>query len=149
MNLTKPSFLNHWLKGLTLAAMLATAAATYAADPAGTWTWSTPGRNGGPDRVSTLTLKVDDTKLTGSVSAPGRDGQPVVSPIADGKVDGDKISFNLVRSYNGNSNTNAYNGTVTADAITGKLEFTRNGETQSRDWVAKRVTDTTTANAAK
>ncbi len=150
MKLTKPSFLNRWLKGLTLAAVLASSAATYAADPAGTWTWTTPGRNGGPDRVSTLTLKVDDAKLTGSVSAPGRDGQPVVTPIADGKVDGDKISFNLVRSYNGNSNTNAYTGTVSSDAITGKLEFTRNGETQLRDWVAKRATDgTTTTSAAK
>jgi hypothetical protein len=150
MKITKPSFLNRWLKGLTLAAVLA-AAAAYAGDPTGTWTWTSPGRNGGPDRVSNLTLKVDDTKVTGSISAPGRDGQPVVTPIVDGKLDGDKISFNLVRSYNGNSNTNAYTATVTADAITGKIEFARNGETQSRDWVARLVTDTnatTTASSA-
>ena len=141
MNITKPSFLNRWLHGFTLAAVLV-AAAAYAADPAGTWTWSTPGRNGGPDRVSTLTLKVDDAKLTGTVSAPGRDGQAVATPIADGHIDGDKVSFDLVRSYNGNSNTNKYSGTVTADAITGKIEFTRNGESQSRDWTAKRVVET-------
>ncbi len=123
------------------AAILLFAAAAQAADPAGTWTWSTPGRNGGPDRVSTLTLKVEDAKLTGKFSVPGRDGSPVETPIADGKIDGDNISFDLVRSYNGNSSTNKYSGTVTADKITGKIETNRNGETQSHAWEAKRSAD--------
>src|ERR1700693_1079298 len=102
------------LLGCTAAVLLATAAA-HAADPAGTWTWTTPGRNGGPDRVSTLTLKVADSQLTGKLSVPGRDGQAVETSIADGKVDGDNISFDLVREYNGNSSTNQYAGVVTVD----------------------------------
>jgi hypothetical protein len=126
----------------TTAALVLLATIAQAADPSGTWTWSTPGRNGGPDRVSTLTLKVEDTKLTGKLSVPGRDGNAVETPIADGKVDGDNISFDLVREYNGNSSTNKYTGAVTADAITGKIEFNRNGETQSRKWEAKRSTET-------
>ncbi|MGA2247696.1 MAG: hypothetical protein ABSH48_22145 [Verrucomicrobiota bacterium] len=121
-------------------ALLLLTASAQAADPTGTWTWSTPGRNGGPDRVSTLTLKADASALSGKVSAPGRDGSPVETPITDGKVEGDNISFSLVRSYNGNSNTNKYSGAVTADKITGKVEsVNRNGEPQSRDWVAKRA----------
>ncbi len=62
--------------------------------------------------------------------------------IADGKVDGDNISFNLVREYNGNSNTNKYNGVLKEDAITGKVESSRNGEIQARKWEAKRTAET-------
>ena len=67
------------ISGCAAAILLLTASA-QAADPTGTWTWSTPGRNGGPDRVSTLTLKADAATLTGKVSATGRDGSPVETP---------------------------------------------------------------------
>ena len=116
------------------------AVAAQAADPSGAWTWSTPGRNGGPDRVSTLTLKVADSSLTGKLSVPGRDGQPVEIPITEGKVAGDQINFEVVRQFNGNANTNTYAGTLTNDEIIGKIEFTRNGEAQSHKWEAKRAT---------
>jgi len=116
------------------------AAIARAADPAGTWTWSTPGRNGGPDRVSTLTLKVEYSSLTGKLSVPGRDGTPVETPVTDGKVDGDNINFNVIREYNGNSNTNIYSGTLTNDEIIGTIQFNRNGETQTRKWDAVRST---------
>jgi hypothetical protein len=124
------------------AALLLFAAVAQAADPSGIWTWSTPGRNGGPDRVTTLVLKVEGNNLTGKVSVPGRDAQPVETPIASGKVDGDNISFDLVREFNGNSATNKYSGVVTADKITGKIESSRGGQTQSRDWEAKRFAET-------
>ena len=127
--------------GISTGILLA-AAVAQAADVAGTWTWTTPGRNGGPDRVSTLTLKVEDSKLTGKLSTPGRDGQAVESPVADGKVDGDNVNFNVVREFNGNSTTNKYTGTVSADKISGKIEFTRDGEAKSRDWTATRPPQT-------
>ena len=127
------------ISGCAAAILLLTASA-QAADPTGTWTWSTPGRNGGPDRVSTLTLKADAATLTGKVSVPGRDGSPVETQITDGKVDGDNVSFNLVRSYNGNSNTNRYSGLVTTDKIIGKVDsIGRDGTPQSRNWEAKRA----------
>ena len=109
------------------------------ADPAGTWTWTVPGRNGGPDRTNSLVLKMDDAKLTGKLTSPGRDGQKMETAIADGKVDGDTISFTIVREFNGNSMTNKYSGKITADKIVGKSEFNRNGEAQSREWEAKRT----------
>lgn len=125
---------------LTLAAFAVLASLSlHAADISGTWTWSTPGRNGGPDRTSTLTLTEDHGKLTGKVSAPGRDGASVETPIANGKVDGGKISFDVVREFNGNKITTTYSGEVSTDKITGKTSFNRNGEAQSRDWVAKRA----------
>lgn len=110
-----------------------------AADVAGEWSWTTPGRNGGAERKSTLTLKVDAGKLSGKISSPGRDGAAVETAISDAKLDGDSIAFSVVREFNGNSMTRKYSGKVAGDTLTGKTEFSRNGETQSRDWVAKRT----------
>jgi hypothetical protein len=107
-------------------------------DPTGTYIWTQPGRNGGPDRTNTLTLKLDGDKLTGNLTAPGRGGAagtPV--DIADGKLAGADVSFSVVRTYNDNSFTNKYTGTVADGSIKGKIEFNRNGDVQSRDWEAK------------
>jgi hypothetical protein len=106
-------------------------------DPSGTYIWTMPGRNGGPDRTNTLVLKVDGEKLTGKLSAPGRGGQVNETEIADGKVAGAVVSFTVVRTFNGNSMTNKYSGTLTDGVIKGKFEYQRNGEPQSRDWEAK------------
>lgn len=109
------------------------------ADPTGTWGWTTPGRNGGPDRKMTLKLKVEGDKLTGKLISPGRQGgDPTETDIADGKLKGDEVSFTVTREFNGNKMTSKYNGKVTADAIKGKIESDRGGQTQSRDWEAKR-----------
>ena len=111
------------------------------ADPTGTWTWTTPGRNGGPDRKSTLKLKVEGDKLTGTLAAPGRGGQSNDSAIADGKLKGDEISFTVIREFGGNKITAKYNGKISGDSIKGKIETERNGQTNSRDWEAKRDTE--------
>lgn len=128
---------------LTLAtcAMLALGAATaQAADPSGTWTWSTPARGGGEARTNTLKLKAQGEKLTGTLSTPGRQGgQAREVAIENGQVKGDQISFAITREFNGNKMTQKFNGKVADDTIKGKMEFERNGEAQSRDWEAKRA----------
>lgn len=121
--------------------------AAYAANATGNWLWTTPGRNGGAERQSILSLKVDGSTLTGKISTPGRDGKPADSSISNGKIDGDTISFDLVREVNGNSITTSYKGTVSDSQITGKIETVRNGETQSRDWTAKNAGEQTEATA--
>ena len=131
------------MKSILLLRLCAAAAALLvvtvveAAEPSGEWTWTAPGRNGGPDRTNTMTLKVEGVKLTGHVASAGRDGKPVETPITEGKVEGDTVSFSVVREFNGNSMTNKYSGKVTADKLTGKMEGGRDG--QSRDWEAKRI----------
>lgn len=108
-------------------------------DPTGTWTWSTPGRSGGEPRVSTLKLKAEGEKLTGSMSTPGRGGQAREFEIKEGKVKGDEISFVVTREFGGNSFTAKYNGKVTADTIKGKIEVPgRDGQPRIREWEAKR-----------
>jgi hypothetical protein len=112
------------------------------ADPTGTWSWTRPGRNGGPDQKMTLKLKVEGDKVTGKVTSPGRQGgDPVETEIKDGKIKGDELSFTVTREFNGNTMTQKYNGKVTADTIKGKIESERNGQPQSRDWEAKRDTE--------
>jgi len=106
-------------------------------DPTGTYIWTVPGRNGGPDRTNTLALKLDGNKLTGNLTAPGRGGQTTVTEIRDGKVTGADVSFCVVRLFNDNTVTNKYSGTLTDGVIKGKMEFERDGEAQSRDWKAK------------
>ncbi len=113
-------------------------AQAQAADPSGTWSWVVKGRQGGPDRKIVAKIKVDGDKLTGTVTAPGRNGETRDAEIKDGKVKGDEISFNTVREINGTKMTTKYSGKVTSDSIKGKMEFERNGEPVSRDWEAKR-----------
>jgi hypothetical protein len=112
------------------------------ADPNGTWTWSVPGRNGGPDRVSTLKLKVDGDKVTGTLSTPGRGGgAPTETAIEDGKIKGDEVSFTVTREFNGNKFVTKYNGKLSGDSIKGKMSMDRNGQATDRDWEAKRGTE--------
>jgi hypothetical protein len=127
---------------LTCAVLALGAAQSRAADATGTWSWTTPGRNGGEGRKMTLKLKADGEKLTGTMVTPGRQGgDPRETAIGDGKIKGDEISFTVTREFNNNKMVQKYSGKVSADTIKGKTEFERNGETQSRDWEAKREAD--------
>src|SRR5262245_44420040 len=82
-------------------------------DPTGTWTWTMPGRNGGPDRKMTLKLKKEGDKVTGTLTAPGRGGQTRDTEIKDAKLKGDELTFSVTREVNGNTFTQKYNGKVT------------------------------------
>lgn len=104
-------------------------------NPTGTWKWSV--KMGEQTREFTLKLKLDGDKLTGSM--PGRDGAE--TPIADGKYKDGELSFSITREREGRKFTSKYAGKVSGDTIKGKVEFTREGQTQSRDWEAKRAKD--------
>lgn len=121
---------------LQLAACLALMAGitASAADVSGTYSWTQPGRNGGPDRKTTLKLKVDGEKVTGTMTAPagGRGGAnggaapaPVEMELKEGKIKGDDISFNTVREGQNGAVTTKYAGKVSGDSI--KLKFERPG----------------------
>jgi hypothetical protein len=104
-------------------------------DATGTWKWTSPARNGGTPRETTLTLKQEGDKLTGSVT--GRLGNETA--IADGAVKGGEITFKVTREFGGNRFTMNYKGKLAGDAITGTIEFERDGQTNSRPWEAKRA----------
>ena len=112
------------------------AVAAFAADVTGKWTAEVPGR-GGNTMTQTFTLKADGSALTGTV-AGGRGGD--VS-ITNGKVDGDTITFDVVREFQGNSMTMHYTGKVSGDQINFKMER-QGGEGQAREFTAKRASTT-------
>ena len=85
------------------------AAAIWAADVTGKWTADMQTPNGNT-MTMTMNLKADGDKLTGTVS--GRRGD---TDISDGRIDGDNISFKVVREFNGNQMTQTYKGHVDGD----------------------------------
>jgi hypothetical protein len=87
------------------------ALSVFAADPTGSWAASMPGRDGNTMTV-TFNLKADGDKLTGTVSGRGGDTE-----ISEGKVEGDKVSFSVVREFQGNKMVQNYKGVIEGDTI--------------------------------
>jgi hypothetical protein len=102
---------------LAVLALLCMTFVAFAADATGKWTGEVPGGRG-PQPI-TLTLKASGSTLTGTIT-----NQAGETPIADGKVDGDTISFTqTIQGRDGTPNKLTYTGKVGADSI----EFTREG----------------------
>jgi hypothetical protein len=94
-------------------------------------------------------LKVEGAKLTGTLSTPRRGGEMADTAISEGKVNGAELSFTVTREFNGNTFSSKYAGKLSGDTIKGKIDSERNGESQSRDWVAHRQTDKAKSEEAK
>ena len=122
---------------LLTGAMIQARADDAKVDPTGTYIWTMKGRNGGPDRTNSLALKLDGDKLTGKLTSPARGGKTTDTDINNATLTGAQISFDVVRTYNDNTFTNKYSGTLADGTIKGKMEYTRDGDVQSRDWEAK------------
>ena len=120
---------------LSVCFALLAATLAWAADVTGKWVAQVPGREG-QTRETTFTLKAEGDKLTCSVS--GRQGDTAIS---DGKINGDEISFTVVRNFQGNEFKTHYKGKVAGDEI--KFTATREGGPggggQPQEFVAKRV----------
>jgi hypothetical protein len=124
------------------ALLLVVALGAFAADVSGKWTYEQAGRNGGPARQVTITLKQEGNTLTGTVPGMGRGGDnpPPATQITNGKVDGDKVSFDVVREFNDMKITTKYEGTVSGSEMKLHLKTsTPNGDRES-DVVAKKST---------
>lgn len=101
-------------------------------DLTGNWKSSNTNQNG-QVRETVFKLKAEGEKLTGTISGRNND-----VTIEEGKIKGEEISFKVTREFNGNKVVIKYTGKVSGDTITGKSESERDGQPQSRDWVAKR-----------
>jgi len=117
-----------------LAAVVVLAAVTMAlaANVDGKWVAQVAGQ-GGQTREVTFTFKAEGEKLTGTVS--GRQGD---TPISDGKIKGDDISFTQSFEAQGNTIKVIYTGKVSGDEI--KMTRKRDGSDQPAvEFTAKRV----------
>lgn len=121
---------------LALVAILCLTFAAQAADISGKWVVDASaapagGQGGGRGRGmggGTYEFKVSGDTLTGSITTPGfQGGDPTVTPIADGKISGDSISFTATRSFNGNEFKSSYTGKVNGDKIELTVEVAGRG----------------------
>lgn len=101
-------------------------------DPTGTWKWSVMFND--QKRDVTLKLKLEGDKLTGAML--GRNDQETA--IEDASFKDGEVAFSITRERNGQKSTSKYKGKLDGDTIKGKIEGMRGGQTQSRDWEAKR-----------
>src|SRR5258708_1978687 len=96
---------------LIVMGLVVTAALCFGADVDGKWTGTMNTPNG--DVPVNFTFKADGATLNGSTSGP--DGAEI--KIADGKVNGDKISFSVTFDFGGMPFTMNYSGAVAKDQI--------------------------------
>ena len=89
--------------------------------------WSGPGPG-----ETVFSFRMDGTELTGTVSDP--QGK---ADILEGRMDGDEISFHIIRSYGGNERKLIYKGKVGLNEIRFTLEE-RGVTGEPREFVAKR-----------
>jgi hypothetical protein len=101
-------------------------------DVTGTWKTSFTNQNG-QVRQTTIKLKAEGEKLTGTVSGRQND-----TAIEEGKIKGDEISFQVTREFNGNKVTTKYTAKVSGDLLKGKSESQRDGQPRTREFVAKK-----------
>ena len=102
---------------LLVVPMLLLAAPAGAADVDGKWTGMFDTPNGSV--TVGFTFKADGEKLTGSTTGP--DGREI--EIKDGKVDGNKISFNLALDFGGMPFVLPYKGVVSPEEIKLTADF--------------------------
>jgi hypothetical protein len=120
------------MKSLWVLVLMAVFSLTVlAADASGTWKASIETPNGAME--NTFTFKVEGDKLTGTITM----GQMGEGPISEGKVDGDNVSFAVVREFNGNEFRINYKGKVAGDEM--KLTGEVVGRDRTFEMTAKRA----------
>jgi len=124
------------MKPLTIGLMfvafaLVSLAAEVAGPLAGVWTWSFTMPDGTVVKPQ-LRLKVEGDTLTGTNSF--RPGTEIA--IRDAKLEGDRLSFQVVRERDGREVITRYRGKVADGRITGKIESNWIGDAQTYDWEA-------------
>jgi len=122
------------LRTLTALFALLAATAAFAADPTGTWQWSTHSQAG--DIPTTLTLASQDGHLTGAYS-----NQFGNTAISSPTLQADVITFDVVRDMGGKKYVVHYHGKIEGDTITGTIEAPGHGGGPGVNlpWTAKRT----------
>ena len=118
----------------------AAAAEKSAVNPTGSWK-VTYGEKSQSTFVPTLKLALQGDKLTGTLTRR-HNPQAIEMRLEDPKLKGSEISFRVTIppvSGNGPSATRKFQGTISGDSITGKVQLEWAGETHPSDWGAKRI----------
>ncbi|MEO2092276.1 MAG: hypothetical protein ABGY75_22705 [Gemmataceae bacterium] len=105
------------------------------ADPTGSWKCEMESM--GMKRTSTLKLKLDGDKLTGTVAT--QEGQE--AKVEDGKFNDGEATFAVTRERNGMKITVNYKAKIDGDAIKGTATVNFNGDERKIEFEGKRVKD--------
>jgi hypothetical protein len=118
----------------TVICVLAIAGMARAEDkPNPTGTWKYTAEVNGQSIEVTIKLKLEGDKLTGTLSVLDME-----SKIEDSKYQDGEVSFKVYREMNGNKLTIKYKGKIKGDTFKGKRELKRDGQTNTREFEAKR-----------
>jgi len=103
----------------------------------GVWKWSFTMPDGTKAEPK-VKLKLEGDTFTGnSIPRPG-----MSIPITDPKLDGDKITWSVVREAGGRKTTTRYEGKLDGETIKGSIHSDWAGEPRRYDWLAKRAPNT-------
>jgi opacity protein-like surface antigen len=119
------------LRTMFVAAMVVCmmSAVAFAASIDGKWTGEMQTQNG--TRPVTFTFTSDGSTLNGTTTGRGGDVK-----ITNGKIDGDKVTFDVVREMQGNTMTTNYTGKVSGSEL--KLTV-KMGDREPRDMTLKKA----------
>jgi hypothetical protein len=117
------SFMKNRILLLGVIVLLGLCIPVLAANVDGKWQSERAGRQGGAPTITTYEFKANGAELTGKLISTGRDGTPTETPITEGKIAGDTITFTVVRSMGGNEMKQKYTGKVAGDEITFTMEM--------------------------
>ena len=125
------------MKKVALSALALLAVATlvvWAADISGTWTMSTPGRDG-QMMERDITIKQEGTKITVTMPGrPGPNGEPGEPIVGQGTLEGNAIQWTIVRQGPQGEMKMEYKGTVDGATMKG----TTMRRDQEVEWTAKK-----------
>lgn len=100
----------------------------------GTWQWDFAMPDGGKV-TPRVKFKTEENALTG-VSRFRAGSETTVTNIV---LNGDRVSFDVVREHEGETVLTHYSGRLASNTIAGKVTMKSNGEERSYDWLATRV----------
>jgi opacity protein-like surface antigen len=103
------------------AMVLLALASAMAADVTGKWIATVPGGQGQGESSVTLIFKVDGNSVTGTLNNTQMPGEVAIN---EGKLDGDNISFSLMRKIGENEMKIVWKGKVSGNEI----KFTREAQ---------------------
>jgi hypothetical protein len=118
----------------TLLLVAFVAAASAADEISGKWVWESRGfgfgGGGGTPIKTTLTLKAEGNRLTGTITLPSFAGGPPDPgtppqmeevPISNGKIEGNNITFEVAREFMGVTRTTKYEGVLSGGELKIKI----------------------------
>lgn len=136
-----------------VAFLLGAIGVAQAADPTGTWKWTT--KFGEKEIERTMKLELKDGKVTGTVSGgfgggggkggKGKGGEKGKgggdSKIEDGMFKDGTLTFSVIRERGDTKTVTKYEAKVTDDTIKGTITTDFNGKENKQEFEAKKVKD--------